>query len=261
MNIEIKKTVKSGNSSAVILPRAWLNQEVRVELIKKSHETILREAIDIAIDHIRLGEIIGVYLVGSYARGEEDRNSDIDVLIISSDTDKEMIHEGVYNILIVSERLLKWKLENDLLPIGSMLKEAKPLINSSYLNAIKVKVTKKNTKWYIDTTERKLQLFKKALEKSGKRINNNVVYSLVLRIRTLYIIQELIKNRLHSSKVLIRLIAETSGSNDAYESYLAIKNNAEVGYITKKEEAEKLYLYLRNQLGEIKTLLRNLKTD
>ena len=39
MNMEIKKTVKAGNSSAVILPRAWLNQEVRVELVKKSQET------------------------------------------------------------------------------------------------------------------------------------------------------------------------------------------------------------------------------
>src|SRR3989338_11229297 len=103
MNIEIKKTVKAGNSSAVILPKAWLNQEVRVELVKKTPETILQEAINITEDNINPGEIIGIYLVGSYARGEESKGSDIDILVISAITDKEIIHEGIYNVLIVSE--------------------------------------------------------------------------------------------------------------------------------------------------------------
>ena len=31
MEAQIKRAVKAGNSSAVILPRAWLNKEVRVE--------------------------------------------------------------------------------------------------------------------------------------------------------------------------------------------------------------------------------------
>jgi len=30
MEIEIKKAIRAGNSSAVILPRAWLSKEVRV---------------------------------------------------------------------------------------------------------------------------------------------------------------------------------------------------------------------------------------
>ena|SRR3989338_929126 len=131
MDAEIKKTVRAGNSSAVILPRAWLDQEVRVELVKKTPEKILYETLSIASKHVALEEIIGIYLAGSYARGEEDRKSDIDILIITSDVDKEMIHEGIYNVLIVSDSLLKWKLENDILPIGPMLKEAVALLNSS----------------------------------------------------------------------------------------------------------------------------------
>ena len=99
MNVEIKKAVKAGNSSAVILPRAWLDKEIRVELIKKPSEIILQETIDIVRDYISTDEIVGIYLVGSYARGEESRKSDIDVLVISKDTDKEMIREGIYNIL------------------------------------------------------------------------------------------------------------------------------------------------------------------
>jgi antitoxin component of MazEF toxin-antitoxin module len=45
MEIQIKKAIKAGNSSAVILPRAWLNKDIRVELIKKTPEIILSEVI------------------------------------------------------------------------------------------------------------------------------------------------------------------------------------------------------------------------
>ena len=102
---QIKKTVKSGNSSAVILPRSWLNKEVRVELIKKTSETILLEVIKVLREYLDLKEIIGIYLTGSYARGEEDENSDIDILVLTKDIDRKMIREGIYNILIISSEL------------------------------------------------------------------------------------------------------------------------------------------------------------
>ena len=85
MEAQIKKAVRAGNSSAVILPRAWLNKEVRVELAKKSHETILLEAINIIKKYIALKDVVGIYLTGSYARGEEDENSDIDIFILVND--------------------------------------------------------------------------------------------------------------------------------------------------------------------------------
>lgn len=252
MNLEIKKTVKAGNSSAVILPKSWLNQEVRVELVKKIPKIILQETISILENHIKSEEIIGIYLVGSYARKEEDKNSDIDILIITSNTDKEMIHEGIYNILIVSESLLKWKLENDLLPVGPMLKETRPLINSNYLNSLNVKVTKKNIKWYVDTTNEKIKLINKALEKSNKKVNDRVTYSLVLRIRTMYLIQRIGKNKIYSKRELINSLRKISGSNNAYESYLNVKNDEEETYKTTKEEAERLYDYLKKQLRNLR---------
>lgn len=256
MEVEIKKAVKAGNSSAVILPRAWLNQEVRVELVKKTPETILLDVINIAKKYIDLEKIIGIYLVGSYARGEEDENSDIDVLIISSNIDKEMIKEGIYNVLIVSKELLNQKLESDLLPIGQMITEAKPLINSSYLDSIEFKITRKNVKWYIDTTREKLELIKEILEKTKGKADNRIIYTLILRIRTLYIIQKLINNQVYSKKDFIKLIERISRSNYTYNSYLSIKNNSEEANITRKEEAEKLYYYLKKQLNNVKKLLK-----
>ena len=80
MNLEIKKTVRAGNSSAVILPRAWLDREVRVELVKKTPKIILQETISILEKHIKSEEIIGIYLVGSYARKEEDKKLNTQII-------------------------------------------------------------------------------------------------------------------------------------------------------------------------------------
>jgi predicted nucleotidyltransferase len=252
MEVEIKRAVKAGNSSAVILPRAWLSKEVRVELIKKTLDRILLDTIEIIKKYIESKEIIGIYLVGSYAREEENESSDIDILIVSENFDKGIIKEGIYSILIVSKKLLEQKLKNDLFPIGQMLKEAKTLINESYLKELNIKVTKKNIIWYIKTTKEKLNLIKKILKKEKKRINNRITYTLILRIRTIHIIQKLIKNQDYSSKEFIKLIAKISGSNNAYQSYLAVKNETKKDDITGKEEAEKLYYYLEKQLEDVK---------
>ncbi|MEK6894869.1 MAG: nucleotidyltransferase domain-containing protein [Nanoarchaeota archaeon] len=260
MEIEIKKTVKAGNSSAVILPRAWLDQEVRVELIKKTPQKILYETLSIVGRYIDTKEIIGIYLVGSYARQEDSGESDIDILIVTSNVDKEMIHDGIYSILIISDELLRWKLENDLLPIGPMIKEAISLINSSYLNSIKITPTVNNLKWYIETTKDKLGLIRNVLDITKEKVNDKVVYSLVLRIRTLYTILKLINNEKYSKKEFVRLIEKISGTTKVYDSYVLVKNNLEKDAVCTKEEAEKLYTYLANQLKKVIILLKkNLK--
>ncbi len=256
MDIEIKKTVKAGNSSAVILPRAWLNQEVRVELIKKTPEKILYETLSIVRKHIDTKDIIGIYLTGSYARDEENEDSDIDILIITQNIDREIISEGVYNLLIISEELLKWKLENDLLPIGAMIKEAVPLINSAYLRLIKVAPTIKNLKWYIDTTKDKLELIKNVLNLTKVKVDNRVVYSLVLRIRTLYTIKGLINDERYSKKEFVNIIVKNSNTN-AYNAYILVKNNKEEESLCTKEDAERLYHYLGKQLKDIIKLLKS----
>ncbi len=256
----IKKAVKAGNSSAVILPRAWLNKRVRIELIGKTPDVILLETINILNKYMNLKKIIGIYLVGSYARKEENENSDIDILAITSDIDKEMIREGIYNILIISKELLKQKLEQDLFPIGQMIREAEPLLNSDYLKSIKVSVTKKNIKWYLDTTEDKLKIISEVISKIKKNkrkfVDSKIAYTLVLRIRTLYIIQKLIKNKEYSKNDLINLIESVSKGINTYREYLAVKNDLMKKQGISLEEAIRLYNYLKDELGKIKRCVR-----
>ena len=262
MEVQIKRAVKAGNSSAVILPRAWLNKEVRVELMKKTPEIILADVIGILNRHIILNEVIGIYLVGSYARGDEDENSDIDILVITHDIDKEIIKEGIYNILIVSSKLLNQKLNQDLFPVGQMIKEAKSLLNSNYLSQLEVNVTNKNINWYLDTTEDKLNIIKKVIDKTrktNKSLSDKIAYTLILRIRTLYIIKKLLKNQNYSKKDFIKTIESISIGKNAYERYLAVKNNLEEKKIISIGEVERLYAYLARQLAEVKGLLKGRK--
>ncbi len=254
MEIQIKKAIRAGNSSAVVLPRAWLNKEVRVELVKKSQPVILRETIDILRDYLDIGKVIGIYLVGSYARGEEDNDSDIDVLVITDGIDVKMISERAYNILVVSSDLIKYKLEKDLLPIGPMIKEAIPLINTSYIDSIEINPSKKNLYSYIKTTDEKIDLVKRALNKIKNKVSDSVLYTLVLRIRTLQIIEKLIKNQKYSKKEFVNLIKKISGGEDSYQAYLNIKNNLGDKCQTSVEEATKLLYYLEKELKRVKSL-------
>lgn len=259
MEIQIKKAVKAGNSSAVVLPRAWLNKDVRIELVKKTDETILSDALDILREHMPLQDVIGIYLAGSYARGEEDENSDVDILVITKDIDRKMISEGAYNILTVSKELLKQKLSNDLFPIGQMIREAKPLLNSDYLDSIDIKATAKNVKWYFETTQEKIDLIEKIInkmkEKGRRQLDGRITYTLILRIRTLHIIKKMIKNEDYSKKEFIKEVKNISGM-EAYERYLSVKNNRNEKKIGI-EEAEKLCNYLKSELEEVKKLLKN----
>lgn len=261
--IQIKKTIKAGNSSAVTLPRSWLNKEVRVELVKKTLDEILDDTISITRKYIDIKEIIGIYLTGSYARNEENENSDIDVIIITRDIDKELISEGIYNILIISTELLNQKLYQDLLPVGQMLIEAKPLLNELYLNEIKkkIKVTGNNIKWYLETTKDKLNLINKEIKKmentNKKYVHDRIIYTLILRIKTLYIIKTLIKNEGYSKKIFIKMIKNISESDIPYQRYLSVKNYLEEKSVIKVEIAEILSQYLENLLREVRELMRN----
>lgn len=263
MQVQIKKAIKAGNSSAVILPRSWLNKEVRIELIKKTPEIILYDVLEILKKYITLKSVMGVYLTGSYARGEEDENSDIDILVITNNIDKEMISEGIYNIMIVSYQLVNQKLEENLLPIGPMIKEAKPLINWGLIEDLEIEITKKNIKWYINTTKEKLDIIKEyvneAKTKNKKYFVDKIAYTLVLRIRTLEIIKRLIQNKVYSKKEFMTLIKNNSKGKNAYEGYLTVKNNSKGKNKLTIDEAERLYKYLKKDLRKVKGMIKKLK--
>src|SRR3989344_2689281 len=249
MEIISRKAIKSGNASAVVLPKSWLNKEVKVELVDKTEETILHDVLYIVKSSINLSEIIGVYLVGSYARGDNTYTSDIDILIISEKTNRELIKKDGYEILIVSLNLLNYKLNENLLPIGTMLKEAEPLLNNNFLKKIDIKVSEKNIKWYIKTTKDSLEVIKSSISRIEKKkpdgkLSDAIAYSLILRLRTLYMIDCLKNNRIYNKNKFIELTKKISGSLTSYERYVYSKNNEDSKRELLLSEGKKLYVYL-----------------
>lgn len=245
----IKPIIRVGNSSGILLPRLWYGGEAKVELIKKPIN--INEEIFKIVEKY-LYDIIGIYILGSYARNEQTKDSDIDILIITNKTNKR-IKKGKYDILLISRDIVERKLKNNIMPILPMLKEAKVIINKDLIeNYKKTPLTKNNIKWHIETTKSAINMNKAAIKLDKEleldKTGDSTAYSLVLRLRGIYIINCLKNNKLWNNNELISLIKKITGSTAAYERYLYVKNNrGKSKYLLLIKEAEKLLDYVKKE--------------
>lgn len=255
-----KPVVKVGNSAGVLLPREWLNGKAKVSLIEQPLD-IKRDVMEILDSYLE--GVIGIYLVGSYARGEQTGKSDVDVLVITNKTNKK-IDKGRYNIILIDKERVKDAVKTLALPIIPMLREAKTILNDGLLEEHKreAKLTKKNAKPLIEITKSSLKVnreFIKLSKELGDNLGDGNSYSLVLGVRTLYLLSCLKKNKKQSSGELKKLIKNISGGLESYEGYLRIKNNEKTKDGLSVKEAEALYSYLEKELKKWETWLKERK--
>ena len=243
----IRNIVKVGNSAGVILPREWLNGKARIELFEKPID-IKKDIFEILEPYLE--DIIGIYLVGSYARGDETPRSDIDVLAITNKTSKR-IEKGKYSVTITTKENVEETLENNALIILPMLKEAKSLLNAVLIEKYKeTELTKKNLKGYLELTQSALKINKEFIELGTEKVGDAIAYSLILNLRNTYIIKCIRENKLWSNKQLQNLIKKIAGSLEAYEGYLRVKENKHSQDRLLALEARKLYEYISKKVGE-----------
>ena len=252
----IKTTVKVGNSAGVLLPKKYLNSQVKIVLEPLNIE---KDVIDILMKKGILKEVIGAYITGSYARREQTIESDIDILVITSKTEKRIKKEK-YDLLLITKETLEEQLKNNIMPLLLMIIEAKPIINKNLLEDYKnTKLTKKNLKWHFEIAKSGLKVCKAGikLEKDleSKNASDAIAYSLVLHLRSSYLIDKLMKNKIWSSKELIGLIKKISGSKLAYEGYLSVKADKKRIKRLPIDQADKLYEYILKKLEEQKKLI------
>lgn len=248
----MRPVVRFGNSAGVLLPREWLNGKARIELVEKPID-VKRELFEILDEY--LSDIIGIAIVGSYARGEENSESDVDVLVITKSINKKVI-SGKYEIIIISEDNLKKELERNVLPLLPMLKEAKSVMNNAVIEEYQnVPLTKRNLKFHFETTKSAMNIIKAEIElekeKDGDFLSDRSAYSLILRLRELYIVNCLINGKIWSKKQFTKLIKNISGSLEAYEGYIRRKKNKkEVNKSISLKDAEIFYKYILDELKE-----------
>ena len=103
-----------------------------------------------------------------------------------------------YDIILISEGKLKDALDDNILPLLPMLREAKPLINKEFIDRYsKEIVTKKNLSFHFETTKSAMSVVWADIElkrEQGKKyVEDASAYSLILRLRELYIVECLLK--------------------------------------------------------------------
>ena len=221
MNILVKKTREVGTSAGVLLPRSWLNKEVVVTLLHPSKERILKEVTEYLINNKLNEEVKGIYIYGSHARGESDPNSDIDILIITQETNK-LINYDNYEILLVSEKNFAEKLPKNLAYL-SALKEAEVLLNKNLLDLYRKKNIKLKIKDYIKEIESVTNINEEAIvlcEKDNKMLPDGIIYSIVLRLKELHLIKSLKSRKPYSNAVFLKFVPKEVNS-----AYLRVKRN------------------------------------
>lgn len=250
MQTIVKQTREVGTSAGVLLPRSWLNKQVVVTLFLPSKEQIAKEVMDILVKNKLNEEVKGIYLFGSYARGDETERSDIDVLVITQKTNK-LIDEGNYEITLVSEEKLAKNLLRSLYYL-SMMREMKVIMNRDLIEKYHIKKYKLNIKKILAEIKGVFWINQDAVKmciENNMKIPDGTIYSVVLRLRELYLLKCLILNKPYNHKDFLDTIGE-----GAYLAYSRIKRDKKEIDDVSPDDAIRLLNLTKKWLKESKEL-------
>ncbi len=255
MEVIIKHTREVGTSAGVLLPRNWLNKQVVVTLFEPSKEKIARDVIEKMFKNNLNEEAKGIYLFGSYSRGDFDFNSDIDILVITKNINK-LINHNNYEIILVSESSFLKNLPNSLNYL-SMLREAKVIFNKELIDKYKDRRYRLNMKKNLLEIERVFKINQDSVtmcKENKMDVPDGVVYSIILRLRELYLIKCIISNKSYDKGNFLDIVGEK-----AYSAYLRIKRNEkELNNLSPNELMSVLELskkWLKELKGQKKELI------
>lgn len=254
MGEQIVREVKLvGNGAHIFVPKEWAGEQI--VLIREPKAEIRERIFEVLDGH--LDKIKGVYLYGSFARREADESSDIDLLIISDE--KLVIKKEGFEIICISEKELERMKGRELILFYAILTEAKPIINSSLLEELRVRYRIKDedirkfilqTKKMIGKEEELLELDEKAGE-----ISAELIYSILLRLRGIFIIKCLVKGESYNHMAFGRWLSingiKGSEYEKAYESYRMFKSGKSVKVDISFDYIEKMIELLKKEAKDL----------
>ena len=235
----IRKVTGIGNGAHVFAPKEWINDEVQIMRVKKNPK---EELIKIIYPH--LDKITAAFLYGSYARNEQEVGSDLDFFIISNE--KFSIKSKNSDIIVVPEDKIEAAKKLNPILFYSMLQEAKSVINQSYLEKLKKEeINFDYFNYFISETKRWIEINKSSIELN--KLNNeesdeSTIYSLILRLRGVFIINSLLRKEKYSKKGFENFITQNSKANykQVYAAYRIIRDNQKQEKKINLEQAESL---------------------
>ena len=239
-----------GNGAHVFVPRGWVGEQILIERPEKKN---LKEKILYALsDYLEF--IVGVYLYGSHARGEQTPDSDIDLLVL---TDKKLkIKVQGFEIISLPKEEVERAVKLTPLLIHSILSEGKSIINSKLFEYLKIKHKPKlsDFKEFLAETKRIIKINEEFIidEKSKYLDSEAVVYSLVLRLRGLFIIKSILNKNKYSHKIFKSWIKSNLPEIDfksIYEAYNLSKNDKKIKQKIKLSDVKLLIKFLKSEVN------------
>src|SRR3989344_8217231 len=218
----VKTVVKSGNGGAVWVPKNWLGEEVIVILPERQKQGMKERVLQALESHLPDITAIGIY--GSYARNEQTNESDIDVLVITHEK-RLKLSEKEKGLDIISLPLGALRIAIRKYPVSyyQMVQETEPLVNASIFHELKKILPHKNgLKEYIKETKEHIKSSKEILELDKLYYSDlksySVIYSLILRLKGMFIIQCIMKKETFSNKKFKQWILQKGITNQEYKS-------------------------------------------
>ena len=256
----VKTVVPSGNGGAVWVPKSWLGQEVVVTLPEKPKFELKERIIHLLEPYLK--DIVSVGIYGSYARKEQTKDSDIDVLIITKDKDVKPNFKSE-NIDITSFPIEKFKKAIEKYPAMyyNMVQEAEPLFNAYVLEELKgIKIGKENFLIYLKETREHIKSSVELIDLDKLDYtylkSYSVLYSSILRLKGLFTIRSILQKKVYSNKNfkkwLIGLGLTTKEFEESYEVYRLIRDDKSTKSLKIKIGiGEKVLNILGKELGSL----------
>ncbi len=242
----VRRAKVFGNGAHVFVPKEWAGEEIIV--LRPIKKDVRERAFNVLNDYF--DKIIGVYLYGSYARGENKADSDVDLLVITSE--KIKIKEKGFSILCIEEKDIEESVKLEPLLMYSILSEAKSIINEALLERLKTEYRAKKSDFaeFISSTKKFIKINKEFLDSEKDYASEAVIYSLVLRLRGVFIIKKLIKGEKYSHKEFKHWIKSNVKIDFdlIYELYRKSKMEMKIKEKVKKKDALLLIEFLREQI-------------
>lgn len=249
----LRKVTEVGNGAHIFVPKEWINDEVFIVRVPKKD---IKEEI-IKLVYPNLEKVIAIFLYGSYARNEQTEESDIDAIIIAKEK-FEIQKKEKFEIILLAEDKIETAIQINPVLLYSILHEAKPLLNSAYLEKLqKIKIKPLYFKDFIEDTERLIKINKEMLELdklSGKKSSNSTIYSLILRLRGIFIINKILKKEGYSNKNFRLWLSKILAIDyeKIYKVYRIVRDNKEGKDEILIEDAESLLDLLDKETKKLK---------
>jgi len=244
----VKKVMLSGGSGSVYVPKDWSGQRVIVRPL-----SIKDNILQLLSPYME--RIVGIYLYGSYARGEETPESDIDILLVT-DGKVKLSTENGFDIEVVEYEGVKKLVSEDPVGYHSMVKEAVPIMNGGLLNELRgITPNERGIRAYHESSTSALSIVKGFLDRKdlSRKDFPSILYSLVLRLRGLYLIRCNLQGRRYSNAKFEGFVVGKGipqrKYRGIYATYRAVRDSKRVPkYYVSRRDVKLLYEIVAKEL-------------